>query len=63
MRHPYTQGLLRSNPLPTADKTTRPLLPIPGSFPLPYERPPGCNFGPRCAYFQAGPLRDAQESP
>ena len=27
---------------------------IPGNFPLPHERPPGCNFGPRCDYFQAG---------
>ena len=51
MRHPYTQGLFRSIPLPGADKTTRPLIAIPGNFPLPHERPPGCNFGPRCSYF------------
>ncbi|MBK5927581.1 ABC transporter ATP-binding protein [Rhodobaculum claviforme] len=54
MRHPYTQALFRSIPLPGADKTTRPLVAIPGNFPLPDERPPGCNFGPRCAYFDAG---------
>jgi peptide/nickel transport system ATP-binding protein len=54
MRHPYTQGLFRSIPLPGADKNLRPLIPIPGNFPLPHERPPGCNFGPRCSYFQAG---------
>jgi len=54
MRHPYTQALFRSIPLPGADKTTRPLRAIPGNFPLPNERPPGCNFGPRCDYFQAG---------
>ncbi|MFN3952839.1 MAG: dipeptide ABC transporter ATP-binding protein [Pararhodobacter sp.] len=54
MRHPYTQALFRSIPLPGADKTTRPLRAIPGNFPLPHERPPGCNFGPRCDYFQAG---------
>ncbi|MCU0815712.1 MAG: ABC transporter ATP-binding protein [Cypionkella sp.] len=54
MRHPYTQALFRSIPLPGADKTTRPLVAIPGNFPLPHERPKGCNFGPRCAYFQAG---------
>ncbi|MEM1385848.1 MAG: ABC transporter ATP-binding protein, partial [Pseudomonadota bacterium] len=54
MRHPYTQALFRSIPLPGADKNTRPLVAIPGNFPLPHERPPGCNFGPRCAYFQAG---------
>ena len=27
---------------------------IPGNFPLPHERPQGCNFGPRCDYFEAG---------
>jgi len=54
MRHPYTQALFRSIPLPGADKTTRPLRAIPGNFPLPHERPNGCNFGPRCEYFQAG---------
>jgi peptide/nickel transport system ATP-binding protein len=54
MRHPYTQALFRSIPLPGADKTTRPLVAIPGNFPLPHERPPGCNFGPRCEHFVAG---------
>ena len=54
MRHPYTQALFRSIPLPTADKNSRPLVAIPGNFPLPHERPPGCNFGPRCDYFEAG---------
>jgi peptide/nickel transport system ATP-binding protein len=51
MRHPYTQGLFRSIPLPGADKNTRPLMSIDGQLPLPYERPRGCNFGPRCNYF------------
>ncbi|MEL6608356.1 MAG: ABC transporter ATP-binding protein [Pseudomonadota bacterium] len=54
MRHPYTQALFRSIPLPGADKSTRPLRAIPGNFPLPHERPPGCNFGPRCDYFEDG---------
>ena len=54
MRHPYTQALFRSIPLPGADKNARPLVSIPGNFPLPHERPKGCNFGPRCDYFQAG---------
>ncbi len=54
MRHPYTQALFRSIPLPGAHKNARPLLAIPGSLPLPHERPPGCHFGPRCAYFSAG---------
>jgi peptide/nickel transport system ATP-binding protein len=60
MRHPYTQALFRSIPLPGADKNARPLIAIPGNFPLPHERPPGCNFGPRCNYFAAGRC-DAQE--
>jgi peptide/nickel transport system ATP-binding protein len=62
MRHPYTQALFRSIPLPGADKNTRPLKAIPGNFPLPHERPPGCNFGPRCDYFQAGHC-DANDIP
>ena len=51
MRHPYTQGLFRSIPLPGADKNKRPLIAIPGQLPLPHERPKGCNFGPRCHHF------------
>ncbi|MBO6854948.1 MAG: ABC transporter ATP-binding protein [Marivivens sp.] len=54
MQHPYTQALFRSIPLPGADKNARPLKAIPGNFPLPHERPRGCNFGPRCDYFEAG---------
>jgi peptide/nickel transport system ATP-binding protein len=62
MRHPYTQGLFRSIPLPGADKTKRPLIAIPGQLPLPHERPRGCNFGPRCSYFVDG-LCNAMEIP
>ena len=54
MQHPYTQALFRSIPLPGADKNSRPLVAIPGNFPLPHERPRGCNFGPRCDYFEEG---------
>jgi peptide/nickel transport system ATP-binding protein len=54
MQHPYTQALFRSIPLPGADKNAHPLVAIPGNFPLPHERPTGCNFGPRCDYFEAG---------
>ena len=54
MRHPYTQALFRSIPLPGADKNSHPLVAIPGNFPLPHERPQGCNFGPRCDYFEEG---------
>ena len=62
MRHPYTQALFRSIPLPGTDKNSRPLKAIPGNFPLPDERPPGCNFGPRCDYFKSG-LCDAGAIP
>ena len=62
MKHPYTQALFRSIPLPSANKTSRPLVAIPGNFPLPHERPPGCNFGPRCDYFEAGRC-DARDIP
>lgn len=62
MRHPYTQALFRSIPLPGADKNARPLIAIPGNFPLPHERPAGCNFGPRCSYFEAGRC-DARDIP
>ena len=62
MRHPYTQGLFRSIALPGTDKNQNPLIAIPGQLPLPHERPPGCNFGPRCAYFVKGRC-DAVEVP
>ncbi|MBA3446672.1 MAG: ABC transporter ATP-binding protein, partial [Pseudaminobacter sp.] len=62
MRHPYTQGLFRSIPLPGADKNSRPLIAIPGQLPLPHERPKGCNFGPRCHHFVEG-LCNAAEIP
>lgn len=60
MRHPYTQALFRSIPLPGADKNARPLVAIPGNFPLPHERPKGCNFGPRCSYFVEGRCNAAE---
>ena len=62
MQHPYTQALFRSIPLPGADKNARPLVAIRGNFPLPHERPPGCNFGPRCDYFEEDRC-DAQDIP
>ena len=62
MRHPYTQGLFRSIPLPGADKNTRPLVSIPGQLPLPHQRPKGCNFGPRCHHFVDG-VCNAREVP
>ena len=62
MRHPYTRGLFASIPVPGADKNAHPLVAIPGQLPLPHQRPPGCNFGPRCSFFVAGRC-DAQEIP
>jgi peptide/nickel transport system ATP-binding protein len=59
MRHPYTQGLFRSIALPGTDKNERPLTAIPGQLPLPHERPHGCNFAPRCAYFADGTCNKA----
>ena len=53
-KHPYTHGLFGCIPLPTADKNAAPLKPIRGQLPLPHERPNGCNFGPRCDFFQDG---------
>jgi peptide/nickel transport system ATP-binding protein len=60
MRHPYTQGLFRSIPLPGADKNSRPLIAIPGQLPLPHQRPKGCNFGPRCHHFVEGVCNAAE---
>ena len=60
-RHPYTKGLFDCIPLPDTDKTAKPLTPIRGQLPLPNERPTGCNFAPRCDFFEgarcdAGPI-------
>ncbi len=54
MRHPYTRGLFGSIPVPGANKNARPLAAIRGQLPLPYARPKGCFFGPRCDYFVEG---------
>ena len=54
MRHPYTRGLFNSIPVPGADKNARPLMAIRGQLPLPYARPAGCYFAPRCDYFVEG---------
>ena len=53
-KHPYTHGLFSCIPLPTADKNAAPLKPIRGQLPLPFERPSGCYFGPRCDHFKQG---------
>jgi peptide/nickel transport system ATP-binding protein len=53
-KHPYTHGLFSCIPLPTTDKNAAPLKPIRGQLPLPFERPSGCYFGPRCDHFEHG---------
>jgi len=53
-KHPYTHGLFSCIPLPTTDKNAAPLKPIRGQLPLPFERPTGCFFGPRCDHFEPG---------
>jgi peptide/nickel transport system ATP-binding protein len=53
-RHPYTHGLFACIPLPTADKNAAPLKPIRGQLPLPFERPRGCYYHPRCDHFKPG---------
>ncbi len=53
-KHPYTHGLFDCIPTPGRDKNDRPLKPIRGRLPLPHQRPPGCNFGPRCDFFESG---------
>lgn len=52
-QHPYTQALLRS--IPSVQSTPRVKLPtIAGSIAHPFNRPSGCPFHPRCAYFKRG---------
>jgi len=46
-RHPYTIGLLRSQP--SLDEPEALLLPIPGRIPDPGAWPSGCRFAPRCS--------------
>ena len=48
-RHPYTEGLLGSLPMPGADRPER-LVTIPGLPPDPVAMPQGCPFAPRCSY-------------
>ena len=50
-QHPYTQGLLASQP--RVDVETSDLMPIPGSAPNPAALPSGCAFRTRCPRAQA----------
>ena len=47
-KHPYTNGLLYS--LPGSVKSSERLYSIPGIVPDLKNRPPGCQFAPRCEY-------------
>jgi oligopeptide/dipeptide ABC transporter ATP-binding protein len=46
--HPYTQALLRA--MPGSTHSARRLEPIEGQVPPLQRMPPGCAFGPRCAW-------------
>ncbi len=46
--HPYTRGLLQSQPGLQHHHETRPLAAIPGAVPVPGEEFPGCAFASRC---------------
>ena len=48
-RHPYTEGLLGSLPMPGAERPEK-LVTIPGLPPDPVAMPAGCPFAPRCSY-------------
>jgi oligopeptide/dipeptide ABC transporter ATP-binding protein len=47
--HPYTQALLESIPILGKGKEQE-IEPIRGNTPDPYDRPPGCQFAPRCDF-------------
>ena len=47
--HPYTRALLKSIPV-LGRGADQDINPIKGSTPDPYNRPPGCQFAPRCDY-------------
>lgn len=57
-RHPYTQALVSSTPIPDP-RARRSRQVLPGSVPSPLAPPPGCSFHPRCA--QALPLCATEE--
>ncbi len=47
--HPYTRGLLESQPTLQHERGMRPLSPIPGAPPAAGHESQGCAFAPRCA--------------
>ena len=51
-QHPYTRGLLQA--IPSLDRLSRRLHPVPGDIPSPSARPKGCPFHTRCAEMKPG---------
>ena len=62
MRHPYTRGLFNSIALPGTDKNARPLLSIPGQFPLAASASAGLLLRPTLRVFVGG-VCDARDIP
>ena len=48
-RHPYTEALLSSVPMPDP-RTLKKKIPLPGDVPSPINPPSGCVFHPRCPH-------------
>lgn len=46
-KHPYTQALIRANPVPDPD-VRHAMEPLEGDVPSPLNPPPGCRFHTRC---------------
>ena len=59
-RHPYTLALLSANPAPDPDAVTA-RLELQGEIPSLINRPPGCEFHPRCPFAQARCAREFPE--
>ena len=50
-RHPYTEALLSSVPMPDP-RILKKKITLPGDVPSPIDPPSGCVFHPRCRYRQ-----------
>jgi oligopeptide/dipeptide ABC transporter ATP-binding protein len=48
--HPYTRGLIQTQPDLQHHHEANPLTSIPGTMPVPGQELPGCMFAPRCRY-------------
>lgn len=57
-KHPYTQALLSSIPVPDTDVKTERII-LEGDVPSPYNPPSGCHFRTRCRY--AGKLCEEEQ--